>query len=79
MCSRELKKALYQSADVFTLQDLEDLYSCVDDELIVGVTKRYKIFQNILAKETFGHKKINNVRLSDAKLFLIKIQNDGKG
>ena len=38
-----LKKALYQSADAFTAQDLEDLYGCVDDELIIDLAKRYKI------------------------------------
>ena len=38
-----LKKALYQTADAFTAQDLEDLYGCVDDELIIDLAKRYKI------------------------------------
>lgn len=44
LCAKEsFKKALYQSADAFTAQDLEDLYGCVDDELIVDLAKRYKI------------------------------------
>lgn len=44
LCSEEsFKNALYQSADVFTSQDLEDLYCCVDDELIVDVAKKYHI------------------------------------
>ena len=44
LCAEEsFKKALYQSADAFTAQDLEDLYGCVDDELIIDVAKRYKI------------------------------------
>jgi hypothetical protein len=34
---------LHQSAEAFTAQDLEDLYCCVDDELIVELAKRYKI------------------------------------
>ena len=38
-----LKKALYQTADAFTAQDLEDLYGCVDDELIIDLAKGYKI------------------------------------
>lgn len=44
LCSEDIfKKALYQSADAFTPQDLEDLYCCVDDELIINVAKKYKI------------------------------------
>ena len=44
LCAEEsFKKALYQSAEAFTAQDLEDLYCCVDDEFIVELAKRYKI------------------------------------
>ena len=44
LCAEDsFKKALYQSADAFTAQDLEDLYGCVDDELIINLAKRYKI------------------------------------
>lgn len=44
LCAEEsFKKALHQSAEAFTAQDLEDLYCCVDDELIVELAKRYKI------------------------------------
>lgn len=38
-----IKKALYQSADMFTAQDLEDLYGFIDDELIIQVAKLQKI------------------------------------
>ena len=44
LCAEErFKKVLYQSAKAFTAQDLEDLYCCVDDELIIELVKRYKI------------------------------------
>lgn len=44
MCDEEsFLKALYQSADAFTAGDLEDLYGCIDDKLIVEVVKRYKL------------------------------------
>ncbi|MCR5755572.1 MAG: hypothetical protein K6G30_12275 [Acetatifactor sp.] len=43
-CTEEsFKKALAQSADALTVQDLEDLYGCVSDELIIDLSKRYKI------------------------------------
>lgn len=44
LCEEEsFRKALYQSADAFSAQDLENLYGCVDDELIIDLAKRYKI------------------------------------
>ena len=39
----------------------------------------YKTMMNILEKEDFGHKRIDKVKLSDAKEWLIKLQADGKG
>lgn len=39
----------------------------------------YRTVQRILDKEPFGEKKISQVKVSDAKLFLIKLQSDGKG
>ena len=38
----------------------------------------YQFVKNILAKEDFSGKKIGDVRTSDAKLFLIKLQSDGR-
>lgn len=35
--------------------------------------------QIIMKAEDFSRKKISQIRVSDAKLFLIKLQNDGKG
>lgn len=44
LCAEEsFKKALYQSADAFIAQDLEELCGCVADELIIDLAKRYKI------------------------------------
>lgn len=44
LCAEDsFKKALYQSADALSAQDLENLYGCVDDELIIDLAKRYKI------------------------------------
>ena len=39
----------------------------------------YNFVMNILRKEEFGTKKISQIKTSDAKLFLIKLQSDGKG
>ncbi|MGN0513449.1 MAG: hypothetical protein ACI4GD_04150 [Lachnospiraceae bacterium] len=43
-CSEEgFKNALYQSADKLTATDLEDMYGCIDDELIIDIAKKYQI------------------------------------
>ena len=44
LCAEEsFKKALNQSAEAFSQQDLEELFGCVDDELIIDLAKRYKL------------------------------------
>ena len=39
----------------------------------------YKFVQNILAKKPFGQRKIATIKTSDAKVFLIKMQEEGRG
>ena len=39
----------------------------------------YSYVKNLMAKEEFGSRKIAEVKTSDAKLFLIKLQQDGRG
>ena len=39
----------------------------------------YNFVRNILKNEPFGERKIAEIKTSDAKLFLIKMQQDGKG
>ena len=39
----------------------------------------YKFVINIIVKEPFGQKRIDKVKLSDAKAWLIKLQDDGRG
>ncbi len=38
----------------------------------------YKFVRNVLKGETFNDKKISQIKTSDAKLFLIKLQQDGR-
>lgn len=39
----------------------------------------YNFVVNVLKKEEFSHKKVDEVKLSDANIFLIKLQRDGRG
>ncbi len=39
----------------------------------------YNFVINVIKKEEFGAKRINTIKLSDAKTWLIKLQDDGRG
>lgn len=39
----------------------------------------YKTVVNVLKKEGFGSRKISDIRISDAKLWLIQMQKSGRG
>ncbi len=39
----------------------------------------YKFVVNLLKKEEFAYRHVEDIKLSDAKIFLIKLQRDGRG
>lgn len=67
------------SAEDMTVCELVERYLATKTGVKHNTAANYKFVQNVLAKETFGQKKINKIKLSDAKLFLIKLQDDGRG
>lgn len=63
-----------------TANELVDRYLMLKMVVKHSTKANYKFVQNVLARQPFGNKHIDAVRLSDAKLFLIKLQReDGKG
>ncbi|MBE6846228.1 MAG: site-specific integrase [Ruminococcus sp.] len=62
-----------------TVMQLVDRYLATKTGVKFSTQNNYTFVKNILAKESIGAKKICDVKTSDAKLFLIKLQNDGKG
>lgn len=62
-----------------TVNELVERYLSLKTGVKHNTEANYKFVQNVLKKEEFGNKLIDRVRLSDAKLFLIKLQDDGKG
>lgn len=63
-----------------TVLELVDRYLGLKKGVRHNTAANYKFVRNIMAKEAFGYKKIDKVKLSDAKLFLIKLQeDDGRG
>jgi len=62
-----------------TVNELVERYLKTKVNVRPSTKQGYKTVQNILRKESFGDMKISKIRVSDAKLFLIKLQQeDGK-
>ena len=84
---RELEKQIGRDMDAqldptgrnMTVKELVARYLATKTGVRPNTLQNYKFVQNVLEKEEFSSKKISSVRTSDAKLFLIKMQQDGKG
>ena len=84
---RELEKQVNTELDLLvnivdgqmTVCELVDRYLKTKTGVRQSTKQGYVTVQKLLAKETFGKKTIRSVKTSDAKLFLIKLQQeDGK-
>ena len=84
---RELEKQVNTDLDLLvnivdgqmTVCELVDRYLKTKTGVRRSTKQGYVTVQRLLAKETFGKKTIRSVKTSDAKLFLIKLQQeDGK-
>lgn len=58
--------------------ELVDQYLATKTGVKPSTKMNYNFVRNILLNEPFGEKKIGMVKTSDAKLFLIKLQEDGR-
>lgn len=65
--------------DNTTVCQLVDRYLTTKTGVRQSTRGGYRTVQNILRKESFGQLPIYKVKLSDAKLFFIKLQREGKG
>lgn len=83
---RELEKQIGYDLDSqmdpsrknMTVLELVDRYLATKTGVKPSTKANYKFIRNILEDEDFGGKKIGNVKTSDAKLFLIQLQQSGK-
>ena len=83
---RELEKQIGYDLDTLidplgknmTVEELVQRYLSTKPAVKPNTLASYKFVQNLLKKETFNNKKISQVRTSDAKLFLIKLQQGGR-
>ena len=84
---RELEKQIGYNLDSrldpmgknITVKELLARYLATKTGVRPNTRMNYGFVQNLMEKEPFNGKKISEIRKSDAKLFLIKLQQDGKG
>lgn len=62
-----------------TVCELVEKYIATKTGVTHSMKTGYKYVQNILAKEAFWQRKIASVKTSDAKIFLINMQKNGRG
>ena len=62
-----------------TVIELLERYIALKQGVRYATRKGYNFVLNIVLKEEFGRRKIGDVRTSDAKLWLMKLQRDGRG
>ena len=72
-----IKRGMYTTD--MTVCELVDKYLTTKTGVAYRSRQGYQFGQNLLAKEPFGQRKIIEVKTSDAKIFLIQLQENGKG
>ena len=83
---RELEKQIGYDLDSLsdptgknmTVEELVERYLSTKTGVKPNTLANYKFVKNLMKKESFNGKKISQVKTSDAKLFLIKLQQDGR-
>lgn len=84
---RELEKMVRQDLDSkldplgrkMTVNELIERYLQTRTGVKPNTLTNYGFVKSVMAKEEFGSRKIADIKTSDAKLFLIKMQQDGRG
>ena len=83
---RELEKQIGYDLDSLsdptgknmTVEELVERYLSTKTGVKPNTLANYNFVKNLMKKEPFNGKKISQVKTSDAKLFLIKLQQDGR-
>lgn len=80
---KQIQKDLYDGIISYggdlTVLELVEKYVAQKRGVRHNTKANYKFIINVLAKEPFGARRIDKVKLSDAKAFMIKMQDDGRG
>lgn len=76
---KELDSNLIPNGGNLTVLELVEKYIRQKRGVRHNTMANYKFVTNIVKKETFGQRRIDTVRKSDAREWLIKLQSDGRG
>lgn len=84
---REMEKALGRDLEAqldpdsrgLTVEELINRYLATKTGVKPSTQVNYNFVRNLMKREDFSGRKIREVKMSDAKLFLIKLQADGRG
>ena len=79
MVGKDMESRLDPLGKKMTVNELIDRYLQTKTGMKPNTLTNYTFVKNIMAKEEFGKRKIAEIKTSDAKLFLIKLQQDGRG
>ena len=77
--NRDLEDGLISYGGNMTVLELVKKYLSQKTGVRHNTEANYNFVVNIIAKEEFGNRRIDKVKLSDAKGWLIKLQKDGRG
>ena len=77
--NRDLDDGIYSKGGDMTVLELVKKYVSQKTGVRHNTEANYNFVINVIAKEDFGRKRIDRVKLSDAKGWLIKLQADGRG
>lgn len=80
---RKIQKDLYEeiipNGGNLSVLDLVKKYVAQKRGVRHNTEANYKFVINLIAKEAFGQKRIDKIKISDAKQWMIKLQDDGRG
>ena len=76
---RDIEDAIIPRGGEMTVLDLVKKYLSQKTGVRHNTEANYNFVLNIIKKEDFGRQRIDRVKLSDAKRWLIKLQQDGRG
>lgn len=79
LIQRDLEDGISSHNGDITVLELVTKYIAQKTGVRHNTESNYKFVINIIRKEEFGSRKIDKVKLSDAKAWLIKLQSDGRG
>lgn len=78
MIQKDLGDYLQPEGGGYTVLDLTERYVRMKRGVKLSTKAGYKTVINLLKKDPFGQKRIDKVKLSDAKIWLIKLQEEDK-